>query len=115
MDPSNGIRIRLRWQSLWAPANRWVLPLRTFQENLLLPTSDFQTIVQGARRLFATKKAEPSYPSLPEVDSTTGETNVPGIYAAGELAGTPLVKLGLNAGHDLVERLVPVRGVRPGP
>ena len=57
------------------------------------------------RRLTAPKRMEPSYPSLPEVDETSGETNVPGIYAVGELAGTPLVKLGLNAGHDLIDRL----------
>jgi len=62
-------------------------------------------IVPALRRLVAPKRIEPSYPTLPEVDGKTGETNVPGIYAAGELAGTPLVKLGLNAGHDLVARL----------
>ena len=66
---------------------------------LLLPAS--------LRRLFASKRVEPSYPALPEVDEATGETNVPGLYAAGELAGTPLVKLGLNAGHDLVGRIGP--------
>ncbi len=60
-----------------------------------------------ARRLWAPKRVEPSYPTLPEVDEATGETNVPGIYAAGELAGTPLVKLGLNAGHDLIGRIGP--------
>lgn len=58
-----------------------------------------------AQRLVAPKRMEPSYPSLPEVSEANGETNVPGIYAAGELAGTPLVKLGLNAGHDLVMQL----------
>jgi thioredoxin reductase/Pyruvate/2-oxoacid:ferredoxin oxidoreductase delta subunit len=41
---------------------------------------------------------------LPVVDAH-GHTNVPGIYALGELAGTPLVRLGLNAGHDLIEGL----------
>ncbi len=66
-----------------------------------------QTLKPAVRRLFATKRVEPSYPTLPEVDTSTGETNVPGIYAVGELAGTPLVKLGLNAGHDLVDRLAP--------
>ena len=64
-----------------------------------------QTVLPAARRLFARKRMEPSYPSLPEVDEASGETNVPGIYAAGELAGTPLVKLGLNAGHDLIGRI----------
>ncbi len=58
------------------------------------------------RQLFARKGPEPSYPVLPAVDEA-GETNVPGVYAVGELAGTPLVKLGLNAGHDLVEHLAP--------
>ena len=57
-------------------------------------------------RLFGRKMTEPSYPALPEVDAT-GQTNVPGIYAVGEIAGTPLVKLGLNAGHDLVQRIGP--------
>ena len=61
----------------------------------------------AVRRLFAAKRLEPSYPALPEVDEGTGETNVPGIFAAGELAGTPLVKLGLNAGHDLIGRIGP--------
>ena len=56
------------------------------------------------RSLFRPRGIEPSYPELPEVDPR-GETNVAGIYAAGELAGTPLVKLGLNAGHELVERI----------
>lgn len=63
-----------------------------------------QTVVPTVRRLFARKPLEPSYPTLPEVDAG-GETSVPGIYAVGELAGTPLVKLGLNAGHDLVGKL----------
>ena len=56
--------------------------------------------------LLSPKRLGPSYPVLPEVDEG-GETNVPGIYAVGELAGTPLVKLGLNAGHDLVTRIAP--------
>lgn len=46
----------------------------------------------------------PSYPVLPAT-TDDGQTSVPGLYAAGELAGTPLVRLGLNAGHDLVQRL----------
>ena len=61
-------------------------------------------MLPALRSLVQAKRPEPSYPSLPEV-SENGETNVPGIYAVGELAGTPLVKLGLNAGHDLVTRL----------
>lgn len=61
-------------------------------------------MVALAQRLFAPKRLGPSYPTLPVIDDG-GQTNIPGIYAAGELAGTPLVRLGLNAGHDLIERL----------
>ncbi|MBX2800865.1 MAG: NAD(P)-binding domain-containing protein [Myxococcales bacterium] len=49
---------------------------------------------------------QPSYPVLPVVDEGD-QTNVPGIYAVGELAGTPLVRLGLNAGHDAIQRIAP--------
>lgn len=51
--------------------------------------------------LVAKKRPEPSYPSLPQVDET-GRSNVPGIFLAGEAAGTPLIKLGLNQGHDVM-------------
>lgn len=57
--------------------------------------------------LFAPKRPQPSYPILPEVDEETAETNIPGVYAVGEVAGTPLVLLGLNAGHELVEQIGP--------
>jgi thioredoxin reductase/ferredoxin len=56
------------------------------------------------RGLFAKKKPEPSYPRLPLVNDR-GESNIPGLYLAGEVAGTPLIKLGLNAGHELAERI----------
>ncbi|MDF1662888.1 MAG: hypothetical protein P1V97_14015, partial [Planctomycetota bacterium] len=52
--------------------------------------------------LVAKKRPEPSYPSLPQVDET-GRSNVPGIFLAGEAAGTPLIKLGLNQGHEVME------------
>lgn len=55
-------------------------------------------------RLFAPKRPEPSYPQLPAVDEF-GETTVPGVYAVGEVAGTPLIKLGINAGHKMVAQL----------
>ena len=57
-------------------------------------------------KLWAPKRPEPSYPRLPQVD-TRGETTVRGVYAVGEIAGTPLIKYGLNAGHDLVHALAP--------
>lgn len=40
---------------------------------------------------------EPSYPKLPRVDDV-GRTSAPGIFVVGDAAGTPLLKLGLNAG-----------------
>ena len=61
-------------------------------------------MVQFVQSLFARKNPEPSYPILPQVGSD-GQSNIPGIYVVGELAGTPLVKLGLNAGHELMQRL----------
>ncbi|MFQ5507109.1 MAG: NAD(P)-binding domain-containing protein, partial [Planctomycetota bacterium] len=66
------------------------------------------------QRLFARKPPEPSYPRLPRVDGS-GQTDVPGIYAVGEVAGTPLIKLGINAGHELVQRLAPELGTKPCP
>ncbi len=63
-------------------------------------------IPETVARLFRRKRIEPSYPALPNI-SPDGESNVSGIYVVGELAGTPLVKLGLNAGHDLVQRIGP--------
>ena len=63
-------------------------------------------MVQFVKSLFARKNPEPSYPILPQVESD-GQSNIPGIYVVGELAGTPLVKLGLNAGHELMQRLGP--------
>ncbi|MBI4816813.1 MAG: NAD(P)-binding domain-containing protein [Deltaproteobacteria bacterium] len=56
------------------------------------------------RRLFGPKRPEPSYPVLPRVDEH-GRSSVPGVYVVGELAGTPLIKLGLNRGAALAERL----------
>ena len=60
---------------------------------------------QWLNTLTVKRSPGPSYPVLPTVDES-GQTNVPGLYALGELAGTPLVRLGLNAGHDLVQGLV---------
>lgn len=56
------------------------------------------------KALFSPKRPEPSYPRLPRVGKD-GETTVPGVFAVGEIAGTPLIKYGLNEGHDLAVRL----------
>ncbi|HJN78118.1 MAG TPA: NAD(P)-binding domain-containing protein [Myxococcota bacterium] len=71
-------------------------------------------MIDAFHSLFAKRRAEPSYPVLPMVDED-GQTNVPGVFAVGELAGTPLVRLGLNAGHDLVERIGPELARTQGP
>jgi NosR/NirI family transcriptional regulator, nitrous oxide reductase regulator len=47
-------------------------------------------------------RSEPSYPDLPVV-ADDGATNVPGVFVIGELAGVPLLKLGLNAGVQFVQ------------
>ncbi|MCP4501936.1 MAG: NAD(P)-binding domain-containing protein [Deltaproteobacteria bacterium] len=57
------------------------------------------TPVVWHKRLFAKKAEEASYPKLPEA-SESGETSVPGLFIAGEVSGTPLIKLGLNQGYE---------------
>jgi len=37
--------------------------------------------------------------------NAAGESNVSGLYMVGEIAGTPLIKLGLNAGVDVIDQL----------
>ncbi|MDP2341433.1 MAG: NAD(P)-binding domain-containing protein [Deltaproteobacteria bacterium] len=54
--------------------------------------------------LFAKKLPEPSYPTLPACDDN-GETSVRGLFVVGEAAGTPLLKLGINAGARLARHL----------
>ena len=41
---------------------------------------------------------------LPRLDARS-QSSIPGLYMVGEIAGTPLIKLGLNAGVDVVDRL----------
>ena len=64
--------------------------------------------------LFARKAPEPSYPVLPQVGGD-GQSNIPGIYVVGELAGAPLVKQGLNAGHELAPNAADRAQIVPGP
>ncbi|MEM7676974.1 MAG: NAD(P)-binding domain-containing protein, partial [Myxococcota bacterium] len=51
-------------------------------------------------------RPEPSYPTLPAVDERQ-QSSVPGVYLVGEVAGVPLIKLGLNAGVDIIDQLAP--------
>ena len=68
--------------------------------------AELSSVIKEPKALFRPKRPEPSYPDLPVV-SEQGESNVSNIYLAGEVAGTPLIKLGLNDGFELVERLAP--------
>jgi thioredoxin reductase/NAD-dependent dihydropyrimidine dehydrogenase PreA subunit len=58
----------------------------------------------AVKELWAKKTPEPSYPVLPWVGDAN-ESNVPGIYLVGEVSGTPLIKLGLNQGVEIAEKL----------
>lgn len=49
-------------------------------------------------------RPSPSYPVLPQV-SASGESNIAGLYLLGDVAGRPLIKVGLNDGFDLANRL----------
>lgn len=70
----------------------------------LAPASLGSRAATFARTLFGKKAPEPSYPVLPFVDER-GQSSVPGLYLAGEVAGTPLIKLGLNQGAEVMERI----------
>jgi NosR/NirI family nitrous oxide reductase transcriptional regulator len=67
-------------------------------------TSMIDRIQSTAATLFAPKRPEPSYPQLPLVREN-GESSVRGVYLIGEVGGTPLIKLGLNQGVEVIERL----------
>ena len=67
-------------------------------------TNVFERIRSAAAALFAPKRPEPSYPQLPLVRDS-GESSLPGVYLIGEVGGTPLIKLGLNQGVELIDRL----------
>lgn len=64
------------------------------------------------QRLFGPRHPDPGAPDLPWVDDR-GESSRRGVYLVGEVAGTPLIKLGLNQGHDLAERLRAELGPAP--
>ena len=63
-----------------------------------------ERIQAATAALFAPKKPEPSYPRLPLVRES-GESSVPGVFLIGEVGGTPLIKLGLNQGVEIIDRL----------
>ncbi len=50
------------------------------------------------------KRFDPALVRLPQVDSRN-ESTVKGLYLIGEVRGTPLIKMGLNAGNGLINDL----------
>lgn len=54
--------------------------------------------------MFSKDGPSPSYPVRPELNDL-GESNVRGLFMVGDVAGKPLIKIGLNEGYDLAERL----------
>ena len=61
-------------------------------------------MVQFVRAFLKKDGPSPSYPVLPAV-SDAGESNIPGLYLLGDVAGKPLIRVGLNDGFDLANRL----------
>ena len=58
---------------------------------------------QSLGKLFD-KKFDPAIVKLPQVNEKH-ESNIPGLYIIGEVSGIPLIKLGLNQGNNLTNRL----------
>jgi len=69
-------------------------------------------MVQPVIAFFRKDRPSPSYPVLPAV-SATGESNIPGLYLLGDVAGKPLIKVGLNDGYDVANRLADELGDSP--
>ncbi len=56
------------------------------------------------KSLFAKDSPSPSYPVLPALNAE-GESNIKGLYMAGEIAGKPLIKIALNEGYNIASIL----------
>lgn len=59
--------------------------------------------------LFDKKKPEPSYPILPQVDSSL-QGSVKGMFIIGDIGGLPLIKNAINQGVETVEKISELRG-----
>ena len=59
------------------------------------------TFLQG---LLGKERPSPSYPVLPVI-SPEGESNIKGLYMAGEVAGKPLIKIAVNDGFSVAEAI----------
>ncbi|HSR49525.1 MAG TPA: NAD(P)-binding domain-containing protein [Acidobacteriota bacterium] len=61
--------------------------------------------VKAVKSLFDTGFDPARARRLPVIGES-GESNVSGLYLAGEIAGTPLIKLGLNRGRAVIDHIV---------
>ncbi|MHC4954454.1 MAG: NAD(P)-binding domain-containing protein [Planctomycetota bacterium] len=61
-------------------------------------------MIRAVRDFLFRDRPSPSYPVLPDVRQS-GESNIPGLYLLGDVAGKPLIKVGLNDGFDLANSL----------
>ena len=74
-----------------------------------------EPMIHTLRSLFKKDSPSPSYPERPELKEG-GESNISGIFLVGDVAGKPLIKVGLNEGHELAERLFKkLQHPEPGP
>ncbi|MFT5680208.1 MAG: thioredoxin reductase, partial [Myxococcota bacterium] len=80
---------------------------------MLMPF-ELAEVIKNPRALIKPRRPEPSYPQLPAVTAEL-ESSIPGVYLVGEVAGTPLIKLGVNQGYDLVEQLSGNLKANPAP
>ena len=65
------------------------------------------TILQRSRAFFASlfdRGFDPAKVRLPQTNEHH-ESNIRGLYIIGEVGGTPLIKMGLNQGHRLINQL----------
>lgn len=60
-----------------------------------------KSLLQG---LFGKERPSPSYPVLP-VLSAESESNIKGLFMAGEVAGRPLIKIAMNDGYSVAETI----------
>jgi NosR/NirI family nitrous oxide reductase transcriptional regulator len=63
------------------------------------------SIKHWLKGFFGYNPPEPSYPPLPLLEEDGQAIGIRGLYVIGEVGGTPLLKLGLNIGHDTIERV----------
>ena len=69
------------------------------------PAGFTKRVFQNLSIMFGKKSLGPSYPERPIVNENF-ESNVEGMYIIGDVSGTPLIKMTLNQGFELANRLL---------